>query len=67
MRAAFRHEVTSVWVGKINYVTAIKPVKLDEAGVAEDILQVFCVLKNKPGYTRESYYKHYCQTLRWIR
>ena len=39
-------------VGKINYVTAIKPVKLDEAGVAEDILKVFCVLKNKPGVPR---------------
>ena len=54
MRAAFRHMKLHLFkVGKINYVTAIKPVKLDEAGVAEDILQVFCVLKNKPGYTRE--------------
>ncbi len=54
MRAAFKHMKLHMFkVGKINYVTAIKPVKLDEAGVAEDVLKVFSVLKNKPGCTRE--------------
>ena len=53
MRAAFRHMKLHLFkVGKINYVTAIKPIKLDESGVSEEVLQVFSVLKKKPGCTR---------------
>jgi hypothetical protein len=54
MRAAFRHMKLHLFkVGKINYVTAIKPNKLDESGVSEEVLQVLGVLKNKPGCSRE--------------
>jgi hypothetical protein len=61
MRAAFRHMKLFLFkVGKINYVTAIKPNKLNESGVAEDVLQVLGVLKNKPGCTRDELLQAVC-------
>jgi hypothetical protein len=40
-------------VGKVNYVTAIKPVRLQTEELAADVVQVLEVLKEHPGYSCE--------------
>lgn len=54
LRAAFRHMKLFMFkVGKVNYVTAIKPVRLQSEELAADVVQVLEVLKEHPGYSRE--------------
>lgn len=54
LRAAFRHMKLHMFkVGKVNYVTSIKPTRLQSTELAADVVQVLEVLKEHPGYSKQ--------------